>query len=165
MKDVTESFARYVECASHIWNTYFYPKADWDELEYYQNACKSLFYGIVLYHLERDDLGIVPEYHVEWDVYEFLHVIPQGNPEIWINREINSGYWDWNGKDLRVGEGDVQLRFIDYFDWDWLGCRYYEYMRCMIVDSIKYSGAKGKQALIKSEDVKVLFDDEPGTSL
>jgi hypothetical protein len=35
----------------------------------------------------------------------------------------------------------------------------------MIVDSIKYSGAKGKQALIKSEDVKVLFDDEPGTSL
>jgi hypothetical protein len=74
-----------------------------------------------------------------------------------VNREIESGYWDYPIKELV--EGDVDMRFIHYFDWWNVGHRDFEFFRVLIVSSTKYPELNGRHALVAPLNVRVEFDD------
>jgi hypothetical protein len=69
---------------------------------------------------------------------------------IMLNREINSGYWDFP---LREVSRDARLFFITFFDWDNLDYRDNRYVRVQVADWPSHPEAVGKDALIESHYV------------
>jgi len=69
---------------------------------------------------------------------------------IMLNREINSGYWDFP---LREVTRDARLHFITFFDWDNLDYRDNRYVRVQVADWPSHPEAVGKDALIESQYV------------
>lgn len=70
---------------------------------------------------------------------------------IMINREIDSGYWDYPMKEITR---TAQLLFIEFFDWDRLGYRDNQYARVQILHFSLAPEVGGRQALIESQYVK-----------
>lgn len=70
---------------------------------------------------------------------------------IMINREINSGYWDYPIKEVTK---DARLLFVSFFDWDQLDYRDNRYVRLQIDDWPSHPETCGKQALIESRHVR-----------
>ena len=70
---------------------------------------------------------------------------------IMLNREIDSGYWDFP---LREVTRDARLCFIRFFDWDNLDYRDNRYVRVPVNDWPAQPEAIGKHALIQSLDVQ-----------
>jgi hypothetical protein len=70
--------------------------------------------------------------------------------QIMINRDIDSGYWDYPLKEIN---NDVKMTFISFFDWDQLGFRDNQYVRVLIVESPNNTEIIGKHALIESRNV------------
>ncbi len=70
---------------------------------------------------------------------------------IMINREMNSGYWDYP---LREVSGGTKLLFISFFDWDQLGFRDNRYVRAQIDDWPSHPEVIGKHVLIETHHVR-----------
>jgi hypothetical protein len=68
-----------------------------------------------------------------------------------INREIDSGYWDYP---IREVGRLATLRFISFFDWDQLGVRDNMYVRVVIHSWPGASELEGKHALIGANYVQ-----------
>jgi hypothetical protein len=74
----------------------------------------------------------------------------RGPVPIMLNREIDSGYWDFPLKEVAK---DVAMNFISFFDWNRLAFRDNQYVRALIVDWPLHPEAIGKHALIESQHV------------
>jgi len=70
---------------------------------------------------------------------------------IMLNREVNSGYWDYP---LREVTKEAALGFISYFDWDQLDYRDHRYVRVQVLEWPSQSAVVGKQAFIEAQYVK-----------
>jgi hypothetical protein len=62
-----------------------------------------------------------------------------------INREINSGYWDFPLTEI---PSKSELRFISYFDWDAISIRDNRYIRIEIYSCPLNPALTGKNALV-----------------
>jgi hypothetical protein len=63
-----------------------------------------------------------------------------------VNRGKGTGYWD---DPLRsVDKGEIDLRFVQFFDWSELGFREFQFYRGRIVGSEKHPHLVGRDALI-----------------
>ena len=82
----------------------------------------------------------------------------QNDVPIMISRDQNPdcGYWD----DVinRVGPTDLDLRFIDFFDFDQAGFIDFQYYLVHIEGSSKYPILAGHRALVEISFVKVLAE-------
>jgi hypothetical protein len=165
MRDVTTLMDRYRECARHLWNVYFLEQARkasdaaWDVRDDFARVCQLLFSALVLVPLGKDEDEKAAEYDQAKKPLSFLHVVPL--PEtaipIDINREkVRSGYWDHPVN--RVYAQDVDLRFIDFFDFDLLGFRDFEYYQVRIVEA-RDKDLVGREALIECRYSKVLAEE------
>lgn len=67
-----------------------------------------------------------------------------------VNRDVNSGYWDYPVSDIPI---DAEMRFIDFFDWDPLSLRDNEYTRVLVVSCASNPRIVGKHALIGARKV------------
>lgn len=47
VQDVTEAVSRFCEAARNLWNTAFYPDADWDDRDRFSLVCVALFDALV----------------------------------------------------------------------------------------------------------------------
>jgi hypothetical protein len=63
-----------------------------------------------------------------------------------LNREIDSGYWDYPLKEITQ---DSKLAFISFFDWDQLGFRDNTYVRVQVVEWQSHPETVGKHAFIE----------------
>lgn len=72
---------------------------------------------------------------------------------IMINREVDSGSWDYPIKEVTK---DVRLLFISFFDWDQLDYRDNRYVRVQIDHWPSYPETIGKHALIESQYVRFI---------
>lgn len=70
---------------------------------------------------------------------------------IMVNREVESGYWDYPIKEITK---DARLLFVSFFDWDQLDYRDNRYVRLQIDSWPSHPEASGKQALIESQYVR-----------
>jgi len=158
MRNVTLIMNRYRECARNIWNVYFNQqfKVDdqWTILDEYDNICVALFSSLVLNPISRTLDKKSTSYEKRPKPMMFLKVIPlvdTGVP-ISINRSIEcSGYWDYSLTCIKTFDADMM--FIDYFDFDMVGFRDFQYCRVRIVASDLYPDLIGRDALIESNNV------------
>jgi hypothetical protein len=72
---------------------------------------------------------------------------------IMINREVDTGYWDYSIVEITK---DAQLSFVRFFDWDVLAVRDYQYVRVRIDAWSAHPEVIGKHALIEARSV--VFD-------
>jgi hypothetical protein len=162
MEDVTPLMNAYRECVPHLWNTHFQVHAeaenDWDLRDGFNEVAARLFRLIVLWPLHREEWEVAVDHWADRAPFPFLHVVVDRTSEIMINRELASGYWD---DPLRVVEPeDLELRFLQYFDWWDLGVRDWAFYRVRIVGSAKHPPLIGKDALLRvlGTNVRVLGD-------
>jgi hypothetical protein len=114
--DITPLMNTYRECSRNLWNAYFSLREfTWDLHEEYESIRKLLFEALVVYELdlyeECSEHDTVPP--------PVLNVVPDATSvPILINRPSDggAGYWDQE-KDMSIKEGEVQLAFLDYFDY------------------------------------------------
>jgi hypothetical protein len=69
---------------------------------------------------------------------------------IMVNRDVDSGYWDYP---LRELTREVELRFVRFFDWDLLAVRDSQFVRVVISAWPSHSEAVGKHALVEAQHV------------
>lgn len=132
MTELNLNMNRYRECARHVWNTYFRGQSNSEDL--FLNVEYELFYALVL-----APSGLEGEHKSPFDVpLPFLRVVP--NPSLRVLSVMiappggpdSNVYW----KEVELEPGDLELRFIDFFDWanpdDF---RDYQYVRARIVAS------------------------------
>jgi len=67
-----------------------------------------------------------------------------------LNREIDSGYWDYP---VRFVPHICRLIFIAYFDWDQLNYRDHHYVRVQISDWPLHPEMRGKHGLIEATHI------------
>jgi hypothetical protein len=66
---------------------------------------------------------------------------------IMLNREIDSGYWDYPLKEVAT---DAKLALMSFFDWDQLDYRDHRYVRVQVIEWSSQPSTVGKHALIEA---------------
>ena len=74
----------------------------------------------------------------------------QGEVPALINREVDSGYWDFPISTIPV---DAEMQFVSFFDWDALAVRDNKYVRVRIAACTSNSALVGKHALVEAQGV------------
>lgn len=163
---VTKLMNTYRECVRHLWNTYFLDllsivENQWDVSDEFDEICTTLFSSLVLNPIGCTSHKKSQRYEGFPTPLSCLHVVPSAKDgvPIQIAREIQSfTYWDYPIDVIKPLE--VDLRFIDFFDFDVLGYKEFEYYRVRIVDSSEYPDIIGRDALLKTRYATVFFVDE-----
>ncbi|HWF06708.1 MAG TPA: hypothetical protein VHA06_23655 [Candidatus Angelobacter sp.] len=158
MTDITNFMNTYRECARNLWNAYFSSREfTWDLHSEYESIRKLLFEALVVYELdlykECCALDTVPP--------PVLKVVPSATTvPILINRPSDGGggYWDQE-MDMSVGEGDVQLMFLDYFDYSQYPVKDFQFYRCRILRFPTHTEYEGREALIEASHGKVFYGE------
>jgi hypothetical protein len=153
MRDVTRLLSNYRECSRTIWNTYFGVLEDWCRLEsIYERVRQSLFESLVLAQLKEDQNASTEESPILW-------VIPHASMPVRIKRASKDGntYWDQE-PDLRAGESDISLKFVDYYDFFQGPVRDYRFYRCIVLKFPRRSEYEGREALVDVADARVFYE-------
>lgn len=77
---------------------------------------------------------------------------------ITLNREIDSGYWDYPLKEITQ---DAKLAFVAFFDWDQLDYRDYRYVRVVVAEWPSRPAVVGKHAFIETHYVRFSLNLPP----
>jgi hypothetical protein len=159
MTDITNLMNTYRECSRNLWNAYFSSREfTWDLHSEYESIRKLLFEALVVYELDlykeccAHDTGPPP----------VLKVVPNATSvPILINRpsDDGGGYWDQE-MDMSIGEGDVQLMFLDYFDYSQYPVKDFHFYRCRILRFPKHVEYEGREALIEVLNGKIFYDEQ-----
>jgi hypothetical protein len=147
VKDVTEIFETYRECARHIRNTYFSTRAskDWNTIEDFEEVDDILFKKIII---DRVINSYSSHFKEIIENNTFL-IVPNGSRmPLMISREKTGGYWDYPIEYLEPG--DAEIAFRRYFDWDQHGLIDYRYYYGVILSSSKYPELAGHEVLIET---------------
>lgn len=164
MNDVTAVMNDYRECVRHLWNTHFlknYEKGDSDFIDLYNGIVMDLFRVLVLRKFDREEWTLQPGHWYPQEMLPFLRIDAPSRSSIMINRAQESSYWDdpvnffW--------KGELDLRFIRYFDWNVYDFRDFAYYKVAVVGSEKYPHLIGRNALVPVEGVCVLHDEDVPT--
>jgi hypothetical protein len=158
MTDITPLMNRYRECSRNLWNAYFSSREfTWDLHEEYESIRKLLFEALVVY-----ELGLYKECCPHDTVPPpVLKVAPDATSvPILINRPSDGGggYWDQE-MDMSVGEGDIQLTFLDYFDYSQYPVKDFRFYRCKILQFPSHAKYEGREALVEVSDTLVFYDE------
>jgi hypothetical protein len=150
MEDVTALIDGYRECVRHVWNTRFWkdaePQQDWDLRDEFNEIAARLFRALVLRKLGRDDRGVKPDHWAPREPLMFLRLEVDPRSEIMVNRVEETGYWD---DPLRtVEKGQLDLRFLQFFDWSDLSFRDFAFYRVRIVGAEGHQHLLGRDALL-----------------
>ena len=160
--DVTAVLDSYRECVRHLWNTYFWREAearnDWDLSDEFETVAKRLFRVLVLKPLQGADAESVREGSATQEPWTFLRVEVEQRSPIMINRGVNTGYWD--DPLVIVSHGELDLHFVDFFDWTSLGFRDFGLYRVRIAGSKAHPSLLGRDALVPvGPGVKVFHEE------
>lgn len=79
-------------------------------------------------------------------------IVGQGQGEVsaLINREVDSGYWDFPVTKVPV---DAEMQFVAFFDWDVLLIRDNKFVRIRIASCASNPALAGKHALVDAQEV------------
>ena len=148
MRDITELMNAYRECSRNLWNIYFSKRADiGGSLDAFSHIRVLLFDSLVVSELsyEGDAIGAESPPPV-------LEIVPSARSLILIQRPSGvgqAGYWDQE-KDMVVGPRDIQLQFVDYFDFCQIPIMDFRFYRCRILKFSSHVEYEGREALIEA---------------
>lgn len=160
MREITDIMDHYREVARSLWNTAFWAKPElqtWDARDQFEQIKKGLLKALVIARLEVGhscDLEALPDLSCQ--------VVPKapGPVPIMIQRPREgdkSAYWDDPVKEVRASE--VELKFLDYFDWDLMAYADFHYYRVRILGFSTQPGLVGREALIEHQHAGVFVAD------
>ncbi len=113
MRNVTDLLQAYRECVRHIWNTYVRVLDDGERT--FADVEDALFYSMVTtqigYGADQKCFHDTPKAHL----LVVPLIAPNGTPALWARGKKHGGLWAWQPTQLRID--DIELHFIDYFDW------------------------------------------------
>ena len=165
MKDITGSINNYRECVRNLWNTHFLYQVNEeciaDAKDEFDDICSMLFSSLVLKPIGCSLVEKAKAYQKIQGPINCLRVTPvsESGLPIHVNRELPpSGYWDYP-----IGlimPSDVDMRFIDCFDFGQYQFRDFEYYKVRIVASEIDTNLIGRDALIKAGHAKIYYDSE-----
>lgn len=153
--DMNDAITRFRIASRELFNNYIYPLYDrenalndknWEIDTIFAQLNAALFRAMVA---KRFELGEARYGEVNPDIgvnLKYKQTVP-----IQVNRGIDTGYWDFPLKEVSP---QVRLSFIDFFDWDSLGIRDYQYVRTKIEEWPEHPEAVGKQGLIEARYVE-----------
>jgi hypothetical protein len=144
---------RFRTASRELFNHYFrlddpYTEEDaWNVVERFSDVQELLFQKLVS---EPASLTVTPYGKVQTEIV--VKPIAIGASVPWLlNREMNSGYWD--GQPRQVAH-EARLHFISFFDWDEMGIRDNRYVRVIIESWPSHSELAGKHALVEAHYVR-----------
>ncbi|GGP27051.1 hypothetical protein [Silvimonas amylolytica] len=154
--ELNESIMRFRLASRELFNNYFRVVSPyeagalaWQNLEYFREIEKQLYRFMVLapHDLTNVRYG---------DINSKIKILAKSDflPAM-VNREIDSGYWDYPIAGLK---GDYSLSFIVFFDWDVLSFHDGKYVRVKIDSCFDDSVIVGKHALVEVENVRFFLE-------
>ena len=141
---------RFRVASRELFNTYFRIDDPWNnngwELEERFSAVELLLFEKLV--TEPGNLPVA----IYGTHQPFVHVkLRSGDfAPIMINREIDSGYWDFPIRDFSK---DAQFSFIRFFDWELLSVRDSQYVRIRIDAWPSHPEAVGRDALVEARHI------------
>jgi hypothetical protein len=161
MKDITSIFDHYRVSARAVWNTAFWPDADfrnWDSVDQFDEVQRILFSELVLGKVARE----WPLQNIFEDAIPFFRVVPSiGAAPIMIQNprpDKPRGYWDHPIN--RISPVEAEMHFLGYFDWDRLDYIDFRYYLVKIARFDARSELIGREALIERQHANVHLVDE-----
>jgi len=156
MRNVTEVFERYRECARHLRNTYFstIQSKDWECIEDFDAVDEVLFERMVLQRLEDAWSPRLTKARMK----EFLRLVPSsesGVPVMISCEKEQSGVWDHPL--TRLAPGDAEIAFTSYFDWDQHALIDLRYYKGQILASQKHPAIVGHALFIETQYAEVHY--------
>ncbi len=160
MKDVTEILDHYRITARSLWNTGFWAV---HSLRTPELADPFLEINLILF-----DALVLARLGQEWEPARlfrspipFLRVAPSApTVPILINnpRPEGNGYWDHPLKS--VHSDNIEMHFIEFFDWNQFDYLDFQYYRVEITNCDDHPDVNGREALIERQSARVLFVPE-----
>ena len=160
LTDVTAVFDHYRVSARSIWNNAFRPDPEFREGFYigqFEWIAKILFDTLVLTRL---DMEFSSEDLFHKPIPFFKVTLASGASPIMIENPRpgdGNGYWDDPVKQITK---DVEMQFINFFDWDQIGVLDFRYYRVHIAKFDERPHLVGRRALLETIYAKVFFADE-----
>ncbi len=162
-ENIDQIVSRYQECALHIRFSCF-PTTDnsndtWDVIDDFMEVNRVLFQRAVLC-----PLGIeVPLEDVFRKPIPQIIIEPrQGTGiELLVNRPSNDRCNYWDAFKGRVGQGEVTMVFLDWFDWNSTDSPIHQYCMAIILTFTGHPEFEGRKALVHSRDVAYLTPCPP----
>ena len=151
-----EMVSQYRLASRELFNNYFrvsnpyrHENNGWLLDERFVEIEEILFKKLVIEPASIDDVkygNIQPNIQVELRNSNFAPIM--------LNREIDSGYWDYPIEEVTK---DVRLLFLIFFDWNRLDYRDNQYVRVEVSDWPLHPETIGKHALIEFQYVKFVL--------
>ncbi|MCP5242486.1 MAG: hypothetical protein H6940_03455 [Burkholderiales bacterium] len=123
-----------------------YNNGSWVLEERYEEVESLLFEKLVL---EPAELPLIPYGTLQPNIRVNLRGTG-GFVPIMLNREVDSGYWDYPLKEVTR---EAKLAFISFFDWDQLDYRDHRYVRAQVIERKSQPEIVGKHAFIETHYV------------
>lgn len=167
MEDITKEMNTYRECVRNIWNVYFLrqltPENEFSIKDEFDRISTKIFSALILNRIGRASYKKSTMNQSKLKPLFFLTVVPLSDSEvpIYINRKKGNDereYWDYPIGLIK--SGDVDMRFVDFYDYGQYGFRDFEYYLINIKNSSVNSDLQGRNALIKTIYARVFFDDK-----
>lgn len=155
VRDVTDLFETYRECARHVRNTSFSTREskDWDTVESFNDVADLLFRRLVLDRLSSNWDPALPQ-AIEQN--RLLIVPAADRMPVMISRDKGaSGYWDHPMQYLEPDTAVIAYR--EYFDWDQHALVDFRYYRGVIVSSGRHPELVDHEVLIETIYGRVEF--------
>ena len=159
MRDITNLFDHYRVVARSIWNTGFWSEPelqDWDSRDQFEQITRLLFKALVVARVEGGhccDLNSLPPDHT-YHVVPFSDLVP-----ISIERPRDGDRNHYRDDPVnKVKATDVELHFLDYFDWAEMAYIDLQYYRVRIAAFPSQPHLVGRVALIEHLHAKVFVD-------
>ena len=84
-------------------------------------------------------------------------IAPKGTALLWAREEPDGRSWIWS--EILLTTADIELHFIDYFDWDEWSYRDYQYYRARLISYPTDPALVGADVLIEVWRAKMYFYD------
>jgi hypothetical protein len=156
LNEATRALIQYRECCRSLWNLHLQriaESAGWDVVDDFREICKLLFDRMVADRLDFDlALGAsVP-------ANPYLRIVPAkvGMP-IWVeNPRPNDSCVYWDDRIERVTpDSGADLQLIDFFDWENMDIREFQYYEVLIRAFVEHPDRIGKRALVEVRNANV----------
>jgi hypothetical protein len=114
---------------------------------------------LLFYELVLNKIGKIDSRKTSNDPWLFIKIEPTSSScPMLIGRSDKKGCKNWDNSSVELND-NVDMRFIDYFDWDEFGFIDFQYIRVRILSSEKHSHLIGKEALIETRYARVFFEE------
>jgi len=167
-RDISHLFLAYRDCARSSWNSLFYSaiapeaRASFEDAENWERFNEVLFTRLVL-----ASAGKLAEEHKERNFQiprkepiPFFRVSIAANsptPILIENPRPGDGTRYWDHPLSSVKDNEVSAFFVDFFDWDELGMRDFDYVLVRIEASSAAPDVAGRLALIETRYSRFLL--------